>query len=451
MVSLHINDYVRPMNKENYIAQTRFGLGVNPSHSVAGDAKRWLKQGLTAPDLSHVKGARASGELAKQYRMRRDNGDDKKAMKASSPGTLMIEAVTESADNAVRATPSINWRILDFFSNHFSVTGQNAVMKFLAPSLEKEAIAPNLFGRFEDMLMAVTRHPAMLAYLDNAQSIGPNSRIGKRRDKGLNENLAREILELHTLGVNSGYQQQDVLELAKAITGFSIARKDSEGDEQGFVFRSAIHEPGDRVVLGKRYRQKGEAQGLAILKDLARDQRCADFVCKKIATHFISDTPSTDAVKALSKVWIHTKGDLKAVFEALIDLEESWHSEPQKFKSPREFYLSAMRAATLPSDNPKRFAKALRELGQLPFSAGSPAGFDDTADAWLSPSSMVARADFSQQFARLWRRDVKNVETLLDQLFGDQLSNHSRQIILRAGSKQQSLALLLMSPEFLRR
>lgn len=183
---------------------------------------------------------------------------------------------------AIRSPNSVSWRLLDFFSNHFSVTALGQKMVALAPTLEREAIAPNMLGNFEDMVLAVMHHPTMLIYLNNDRSFGPNSKIGQRSKKGLNENLAREMMELHTLGVNGGYSQADVIELAKGITGWSVALP-LKDYKVGFYYRDSGHEPGDRTLLGKNYAQKGEAQGIAMIKALARHPATAKHLCLKLA------------------------------------------------------------------------------------------------------------------------------------------------------------------------
>ena len=180
--------------------------------------------------------------------------------------------------------------------------------------MEREAIAPHLFSRFEDMLIAVIQHPAMLVYLDNTKSTGPNSRIGKNNKKrGINENLAREIFELHTLGVDGGYTINDIQELAKAISGWSISFPHDK-KKAGFVYRSPQHEPGKRVIMGREYRDLGVQQGRLILVDLARHPKTARFISKKIATHFISDKPSDLLVDDMVDTWVKTQGDLRECY-----------------------------------------------------------------------------------------------------------------------------------------
>ena len=206
---------------------------------------------------------------------------------------------------------------------------------------EREAIRPNVLGKFSDMLLAVVAHPAMLNYLNNMTSFGPNSRMGKRRNRGLNENLAREILELHTLGVNGGYTQKDVIALAKIITGWTITPAKMGGG--GFQYIDVIHEPGTHILLGKSYPQNGQQQGIDALRDLAHHPSTARFIATKLARHFIADNPPDSTIKHLEKVFKKTDGDLKAMAETLIELPEIEKYPLSKIKTPYELIISTMR------------------------------------------------------------------------------------------------------------
>ncbi|MGL4727561.1 MAG: DUF1800 domain-containing protein, partial [Bosea sp. (in: a-proteobacteria)] len=234
-------------------------------------------------------------------------------------------------------------RLAQFWSNHFCVSvAKGQFVRGLAGAYEREAIRPHVFGRFADMLLAATSHPAMLFYLDNQQSLGPNSRAGPRRGRGLNENLAREIMELHTLGVAGGYTQADVTSLARIITGWSIVgREGRQGEPGGFIFNDNLHEPGAHVVLGKSYAQQGVEQGRAALNDLARHPATAQHIARKLARHFVADDPPAALVAKLAKVFRESDGDLRAVSLALIDAPEAWGEAQAKLRSPQEFLVAA--------------------------------------------------------------------------------------------------------------
>ncbi|MEC4724683.1 DUF1800 domain-containing protein [Shewanella sp. D64] len=357
------------------------------------------------------------------------------------------ELCADSIHQTISSSNSMMWRLLDFFSNHFSVSAQGPMMTTLAPTLEREAIAPYLLGSFSDMLVAVVHHPAMLKYLNNEQSFGPNSKAGKK-GKGLNENLAREILELHTLGVNSGYTQEDVIELAKGISGWSIA-KPSIDDKNGFYYRKRGHEPGLRRLLNKIYTEKGEAQGIAMLRSLAMEPKTAEHVCYKLARHFIADEPSRVLVKRLSERWLATQGNLQQVVLSLIDSPESWAPISQKFKSPREHLISTYRGLSLSVNKPRKLISMLTTLGQQPFKANSPKGYGDNELSWNGANALLVRIDWSVNVVHR-KRNIE-VKLLIPQLFGQQISERSYLEISRAESRENALVLLLMSRDFLRR
>ncbi|MGB0894330.1 MAG: DUF1800 domain-containing protein [Parashewanella sp.] len=363
--------------------------------------------------------------------------------------TSYNQLCADSLVRSIESDASMAWRLLDFFSNHFSVTAQGPMMTALAPTLEREALAPNLYGKFSDMVLAVMHHPAMLIYLNNERSFGPNSKIGKR-GKGLNENLARELMELHTLGVNGGYTQADVIELAKGISGWGVANPLTDY-KTGFLFRSSGHEPGARVLLGKTYQQQGEAQGITMITDLANHPATAKHLCFQLAKHFINDKPDQSLLDKLTKRWLETQGNIKEVIIALIKAEESWRPIRQKFKTPREFVVSAYRALNLKPDLKQQTALiwTLNTLGQRPFNAKSPEGYGDVEADWNGPSALMTRVNWASQLANKKRRI--NAASHSKQLFADQISQTSFQAISRAESKQSALTLLLMSPEFLRR
>ncbi|RLV58018.1 DUF1800 domain-containing protein [Parashewanella curva] len=348
---------------------------------------------------------------------------------------------------SIHSEQSLAWRLLDFWSNHFSVTTQGQMMRVLAPTLEREAIAPHMFGHFHDMVLAVMHHPAMLVYLNNDKSFGPNSKIGKR-GKGLNENLGRELMELHTMGVGSGYTQADVIEMAKGITGWSVARPQRD-DTTGFMFRANGHEPGHRVLLGKTYRQGGETQGIAMIKAVARHPATAKHVSTQLARHFVSDNPPESLIKKMTDRWKATDGNLKEVMITLIKSDEAWHQERQKFKSPREYVISTCRALNFQPKKQQAFLWFLKSLGQSPFQANSPKGYGDIEADWNGPSAVMSRANWSAQIAK--SRGFLDPVYTMRQLLGEQVSNTTELAVKRAESRPQALTLMLMSPEFLRR
>ncbi|MFT4251257.1 MAG: DUF1800 family protein [Caulobacter sp.] len=339
-----------------------------------------------------------------------------------------------------------------FFANHFTVSATKQQTAVMIGPFEREAIRPNVFGRFEDLLIASSTHPAMLTYLDQAQSVGPASRAagrGNGRRAGLNENLAREILELHTVGVDGGYAQADVTEFARALTGFSIGRV-QDPDAGAFLFRTAAHEPGERTILGARYVDAGEDQGLAVLKALANDRRTARHVCGKLARHFVADEPSPALVARLEKRWMDTGGRLDAVAQALVEAPEAWDPTPAKIKTPYEFVVSTWRAVGGRPEKIERLNPILTSLNQKPFTPPSPKGWPEEAQAWASPDGLIKRMQWAQGFAAA-TADTRDPDALARSALGARLSEPTARAVARAETRREAFALLVMSPEFQRR
>jgi uncharacterized protein (DUF1800 family) len=345
-------------------------------------------------------------------------------------------------------------RLVVFWSNHFCISAnKGGIARMWAGSFEREAIRPYVLGRFGDMLKAVEQHPAMLFFLDNQQSLGPESRAGERRRRGLNENLAREIMELHTLGVGGGYSQDDVTSLARIITGWTYAGRQGQLGVPGtFAFNANAHQPGAQQLLGKTYENTGVAQGEAALADLARHPSTARFIATKFARHFVADDPPPALVARLQDVFGKSDGDLKALATALLDSDEAWQMPMTKMRSPYEFLVAIGRLLgqeRVPED-PSRFLGGLNLLGQPLWSPAGPNGFPDSNAAWAAPEGMKLRLDISAQVASRITEST-DARDLLELVAADAASTETRRTIERAESRQQALALLLMSPEFQRR
>jgi uncharacterized protein (DUF1800 family) len=343
-------------------------------------------------------------------------------------------------------------RLVIFWSNHFCISaGKGGLARMWAGSFEREAIRPHVLGRFADMLKAVEQHPAMLFFLDNQQSLGPDSRAGQNRHRGLNENLAREIMELHTLGVGSGYTQDDVTSLARIITGWTFAgRQGKLGAPGSFIFNANAHQPGPQRLLGKVYEDNGLAQGETALADIARHPATAKFIATKFARYFVADDPSPALVARLQEVFRKSDGDLKALAMALVDSDEAWQAPQTKMRSPYEFLVASGRLLSRIPEEPGRYLGALNLLGQPLWSPAGPNGFADTNAAWAAPEGIKLRLDVSAQIAsRL--ADSIDPRDLLELAAADAASTDTRKTVERAESRQQALALLLMSPEFQRR
>ena len=477
------------------IAVTRFGLGAKPGEiaRARSDPQGFLRaqirrQGADQPAGESMTSAQRMAEF-REYRRERKDGKAEKAsatpggasMADAAPGKTAVRDPVKVVGNMLRkdisgdftartqlaATTDAGFRErwTLFWANHFTVSATKAITGTVVGPFEAEAIRPNVFGRFEDLLGAAESHPAMLTYLDQIQSIGPDSqaamfqRRGGRfggqvqnavqRTPGLNENLAREIMELHTVGVNGGYTQGDVTEFARAMTGLSIGGE-RDGAYGVAVFREQAHEPGARTIMGVRYDQGGKAQTNAVLTDLAAKPQTARFVCTKIARHFVADEPPPALVARLESAWRSSNGDLARVAEALVSAPEAWDPTPAKFKTPYEFIVSSYRAADGQPSGFQQFGPILTALGQKPFSAASPKGWPEDAQSWAAPDAIVKRMQFAQAFSSAAVRD-RDPRMLAADALGERLSPDTAKAIARAESRPEGFALLLMSPEFQRR
>jgi uncharacterized protein (DUF1800 family) len=367
------------------------------------------------------------------------------------PETPMVENFFREAkahyDGAVRPEIGFVERLVWFWSNHFCINSDDTVQ---AGAYEREAIRPHVLGKFVDLLIAAEGHSAMLNYLGNSASMGPNSVAGINRDRGLNENLGREILELHTLGVRTGYSQDDVTSFAKVITGWTTYLPDLPERGGEFLFYPRFHEPGPQTVLGKAYRDTGFGQGKAVLADLAGHPATALHIATKLARHFVADKPPATLVETLRQKFTETDGDLWQVARALVMAGESWAPEQTKLKRPSEWMMTYIRAAGFNGVNARLTAPALTRLGEPLWRPPSPKGFPDDEEAWMD--SIAHRLDtanaIAQNPANQERLDPK---AMLETALGPLASADTRNAVNRAETKQQAVTLLLMAPEFQRR
>ena len=365
--------------------------------------------------------------------------------------TFRTEALAR-LQRATLAECGFTERLVAFWSNHFCISASKGELaRIWAGAFEREAIRPHVLGRFADMLRAVEQHPAMLFFLDNQQSLGPDSRAGQNRKRGLNENLAREIMELHTLGVGGGYTQGDVTSLARIITGWTFAGRQGQlGTPGSFVFNVNAHQPGPQVLLGKTYEATGLAQGEAALVDLARHPSTANFIATKFVRHFVADDPPPALVAHLRDVFVKSDGDLKALATALVDSDEAWKAPLTKMRSPYEFLVASGRLLARVPEDPSRYLNGLNLLGQPLWSPPGPNGFPDTNAAWAAPEGIKLRLDIAAQIGARLGNNIDPLD-LLEFAAADAASIENRRTVERAESRQQALALLLMSPEIQRR
>jgi len=468
------------------IAMNRFGLGARSTGNAPVNPADWLKSQIRSyePAFPAMASQPSRAEIAAGFReYQLDSKDVRAAQKdaaADMPqidptkiekvvNTLRLQYVAAAdarMDAAISSDTDFAERLVHFWSNHFAVSIDKLPVLALAGDYEFTAIRPHIMGTFADLLFAAVTHPAMLIYLDQAQSIGPNSplatRVAARRSKalGLNENLAREILELHTLGVRTVYDQKDVAEFARALTGYTVggmakgpiqrfmAQNGKDGDSQFFA---PIHEPGDRLVIGRRYRQQGGAQARAILADIATHPATAKHIATKLAQHFAADVPPPALVARLEKSFLESGGNLPQLYRTLIDSPEMWLPKQAKFKSPWDWVISSLRALNVRElPNRGQSVNILAQLGQPIWKPGSPAGFSDTTENWAGGAALMRREEIA---SRLAERSANRVDAriLASRILSGQLSAITSESIARAESPSQGLALMLLSPEFLRR
>jgi uncharacterized protein (DUF1800 family) len=357
-----------------------------------------------------------------------------------------LKEVKARLDAAFDADIGFAERLVWFWSNHFCVATDTVYN--MAAGYEREAIRPHVLGRFGDMLLAAEGHPTMLIYLTNAASMGANSIAGINRTLGLNENLAREILELHTLGVRTVYEQDDVIRFANVLTGWTViplATDPERGNE--FIFNPRMHEPGPQRVLGKFYPDTGVEQGRAVLADLSRHPATATHVARKLARYFCADDPPPSLIERLAKTFRDTDGDLKEMAKTLVTSEETWAPARDKLKRPCEWVVSIARATGLRSD-PERFTRGQALMGEPLWRPSAPQGFADNEGAWID--GMGLRLDVANSVGERIA-DRVDPKDILKTALGPLASPETRQAVARAESRQQALALLFMSPEFQRR
>ena len=449
------------------IAVTRFGLGAKPGEILTArdDPEAWLLAQVRSGVGADQPQADAQGSATRVMQFR-DYQKERQAAKASGQDFDPVKFARKliladaGADFVARARLAATtdadfrerWAL--FWCNHFTVSATKLQTATLVGPFEQEAIRPHVFGRFEDMLVASSSHPGMLLYLDQAQSVGPDtmaanflSRGGKKA--GLNENLAREIMELHTVGVASGYTQADVTEFARAMTGWSIGGL-QEGDAGKFKFRVAAHEPGARTIMGKRYAEGGMDQALAVMKDLAASPHTANHIAVKLARHFVADEPPPALVAKLQHTYLGTGGDLAEVAKTLVTAPESWSSAPVKFKTPYEFVVSSWRAADIAPQTLTDIGPILNSLGQKPFSAPSPKGWPEEGEVWCAPDAVIKRMAWAQSLAAQ-SLNGRDPSQLARDALGARLTPLVATAISRAETREEGLAILLMSPEFQRR
>jgi uncharacterized protein (DUF1800 family) len=429
----------------------------NAGQIVNPDLPTSAAENRTGFDFFYARQAQLVLERRRREAAAAENPGANNAMAAEQPAAAPAQpdAVTPPRKNflaeagarinaALRSDIGFVERLVWFWSNHFCVADS-----YMAGAYEREAIRPHVLGRFADMLQAAEGHPAMLEYLNNDQSIGPNSDEGIVRDRGLNENLAREILELHTLGVRTVYTQADVTTFAKVITGWTMLRtRDNPEHGSEFNFNPRMHEPGEQTLIGKTYQSAGVQQGRSVLADLARHPATAKHIAGKLARHFIADEPPPALVDRLAFRFFESEGDLKEVAKALVTAPEAWAPERAKLKRPSEWLLATRRATRRRNPNIQPMVNQQGLLGEPLWNPSAPKGYSDENAAWLS--GLKLRVQEANVFAQAVAAELDPRE-LVDVTLGPLASEDTRLAVARAESKVQALTLFLVAPEFQRR
>jgi len=366
----------------------------------------------------------------------------------------MIFAGRATIARALSSPDGLRERLVAFWSDHFTTAARDGVSRFLPFALMEEAIRPHLTGRFADMLTAVTLHPAMLIYLDQRYSFGPASRLGLDRGRGLNENLARELIELHTLGVGAPYTQDDVRQMAELLTGVTI-NKDYE-----MIFAQGRAEPGSETVLGQDYDGKGLEPVRSVLADLAARPETAAHLARKLAAHFVADTADPDLTDALTVSYLATGGDLRAVYATLLNHPAAWAPEAGKARQPYDFMVAALRGLDIGAGDLMRMApgpfdrmivRPMGAMGQPLRAAPGPDGWPEAAEAWITPQGLAARITWAMEVPGRLVTPLPNPVDLAQRALGDRAGERLLWAVARAENRREGVGLVLASPEFNRR
>lgn len=358
---------------------------------------------------------------------------------------LFDDEMSSALNHAATTDLPFRERLVWFWANHFTVSARAGGYTFgLMGAYLQEAIRPHVTGRLPDMLKAVMRHTAMLWYLDNWLSVGPNSPAGLKQKRGINENLARECLELHTLGVHGGYTQQDVTAFAAILTGRGM---NESGETPGYVFRADMHEPGPKTFMGRTYPEGFEASEAA-LDWIAAHPATHRHIATQMVQHFVADVPPPACVARVAAVLADTGGDLKQAALAIADMPEAWQPLT-KFRAPAEYVVAVLRALDLPPEPGHRILDATRDLGQPFMSPLLPNGWPDTAADWISGEALLKRADWAMTQAS--RPGAPTADAVIEATIADVISASTLKAVRSASTPAEALATVFASPEFMRR
>lgn len=461
-----------PLRRFERVALTRFGLGITPTDAanMAGKPIRWLYRQTEGPaayalqPFDHATWRRVTSWYSDLHLRRRQLGDKRRAASSEAAKDRLeeerIRAIRALGDRVTaqkwrhyqrqlmlfaRTEEPVKERLVQFWLNHFAMNeNKHKLVEFHMPYFERQVVRQNLNGRFADMLFAATTHPAMLVYLDNQKSVGPNSLIGQSNGKGLNENLGRELLELHSLGVAGGYDQDDVIGAAKVLTGwrFNIATGQP-------VFQDKAHEPGAHQVLGQRYGGDPSERLRQLSEDLAMNEATARHLAYKLVQHFGADTPREEDVDAVSAAYLASGGDLGETYRAVFRCRSLWHGERQKIKQPWEVVATTLHmTGFVPDRTQTEHAAGLQAgMGQPVYQAPGPQGWYDRKADWSDAGSLVWRVKWAA-YAADWLEGEDGRMPLGDLIDVIDPPLPARRTIAQAQTPQRKLALLFANPSF---
>lgn len=435
------------------IAFNRFGLGGRPDDTLPTDPKVWLMRQLLGPDPMPQTGLKTRAQCMREMNTWANTQPGSLAQQAAVAAILATfdAEVQAQLAFAVTTTAPFRERLVWFWANHFALLTSGYGAAVTAGVFVREAIRPHVTGNFTNMLLAVMQHPAMMYSLDNMASIGPDSQFAqfylkqKGVQLGFNENLARECLELHTLGVNGGYTQADVDALANLLTGWTVVTS----DPKGFYFDPTKHEPASQTLLGTVY-GTAFSDGIAALQALAQNPATYAHLASELVQHFVSDTPDPNDVATVQTALTNSNGDLTQAYAALIGLPSAWQQTLIKFRTPRDHAIAVLRAVnTTASTMPADIDATLGKLGEQTWGPPFPNGWSDLTADWLCPAQMVLRADWSGQFSA----GISGLDpfSVAGSSVGPFLAQLTQSLMQQLSNPADQFTLLFCSPEFQRR
>lgn len=435
-----------------FISLNRFGYGADQAglKVASQNPKQFLIRQIENPETpTDLKGQGGLEKSWKFLQAARNKDNDKTLAAIEDLRKEYNQFVGDLTKHRLQTQQPFIERMVEFWTNHFTVSMDKKSTLGLYRDYQYQAIRPHVTGYFADMLIAVSQHPAMLTYLDNVNSFGNNSKIAERYKRGLNENLAREILELHTLGVNGGYTQQDVIELAKMLTGWGVDTPKNNSGRMRFAFNKFAHEPNKKVLLGQTFKPNGMNEGLDALRMIATHKSTARFLSEKLARYFVSDAPPESLISRLEAAYMSSGGHLGTVMRALIDAPESWEEPLSKIKPVPDFVVSAFRATGY-APTQAEILEAYDAMDYKPFGAPSPDGFSFQNIDLASPTAVMKRIEWAQDFAQRLDKTI-DPYALAQNLFGTVMQEETAFAIKGAETGTQGIVLLLMSLEFQKR